>query len=64
MIELQIAGTVPISVTVDLETGQVTEVRVIDEEVTLDPAPDGDRDYARAVEAAEDADWPAWEFGR
>jgi hypothetical protein len=63
MPQVEITGTVPITLTVDLETGEVTEVHVWDEEATLDPAPEGDDEYARALEAAGDGDWPAWEFG-
>jgi len=63
MATLEITGMVPITVTVDLETGDVTEVHVWDEEAVLDPAPQGDQQYAAAVRAAEEGNWPAWEFG-
>jgi hypothetical protein len=61
--EIELTGTVPITATVDLDTGQVTEVHIWDEEATMDPGPEGDQDYARALEIWDEEPWPAWEFG-
>lgn len=78
MPELQVAYTAPVEVVVDTDTGTVTRVVIVDEQVT--PALERgmfadvhDRDdYAvvedealadRAREIAANADWPAWEHG-
>lgn len=69
---VQVAFTVPVEVHVDLTTGEVTRVRVIHEEVVLDPAEgvrtEGDLRpvnaaiAARATEIADgdDTTWPTW----
>jgi len=51
---------VPVIVEVDLETGLVERVNVDDENARLDP--DAGNDPA-SVQVAENAEWPAWEFG-
>ena len=62
---VELAGTVPIRLTVDLDARRVIEVRVLDEEAEIDPVgPAAAGDWARAEAVAEEADWPAWEFGR
>lgn len=73
--EVQVAYTVPVEVVVDLDTGEVSRVVVIDEEVALDSSPRGGvntREYlpvedkkivAQAIGIAENAMWPAWENG-
>ena len=63
MAEFYLTGRVPIIVTVDLETGEIAGVCVLDEESELDPAPEGDAEYAAAVALAEEGEWPAWELG-
>ncbi len=61
---VELTGAVPVSVTVDVETRTVTEVRVWDEEVRVDkPLPDDDPAWPEAVDIAECVDWPAWTIG-
>ncbi len=74
---IQIPYTVPVEVVVDVDTGEVLRVVVIDEEIALEAAADGtvtvhddsyqpveDKAAAQAaVEIAESADWPAWDHG-
>lgn len=65
--EIDITYRVPVSVIVDIETGEVTRVRVMDESIeewaTYAASP-GERDaMTRAYEIAAEADWPAWEIG-
>lgn len=70
---ISVAYRVPVQVVVDLDTGEVTRVVVIDESVEADrdgytedadtyhPAAPADVDRAYAL--AADAMWPGWEFG-
>lgn len=72
---LSIPYTVPVQVIVDLDTGTVDRVVVIDESIAKDRSPDGfveefdgkgaykTTDVDRAFEIAESKDWPRWEFG-
>lgn len=68
--------TVPVVVTVDLETGDVDRVRVYDESISAEPfagydedggdlvgRPDGPILLRQAADLANGADWPAWEVG-
>lgn len=64
--------TVPVTVTVDLDTGRVTRVVVCDEDATLArhellDTPEGeavsDDEAEQAVAIAENEPWPAWEVG-
>lgn len=55
-----------VPVDVVMVDGEVTRVIVIDEEVRADPAMIGDElDPAELAyfQHADNADWPAWEFG-
>lgn len=71
--EVQVSYSVPVEVVVDLDTGEVRRVVVIDEEIALDKtAGVNTREYApvedekvaaRAIEIAENAVWPVWENG-
>lgn len=68
-----VTGTVPISVVVDLETGEVERVVVEDDRSSWDSPPTGwdqdttgnptDEHFAKAIALADDAIWPAWQFG-
>jgi hypothetical protein len=75
MPEISIAYTVPVQVLVDTDTGDVTRVVVLDEQVTYNPAghhedrdsavPPNQDDIDGAYEIAQGAaEWPAWDFGR
>jgi hypothetical protein len=62
--------SVPVLAEVDLSVGRVLRVQVDDEAVAgpeevfaVEQAPLGEDDQHRAREIAEDAPWPAWEFG-
>lgn len=59
MSEVTIQYRVPVYVLVDTEARCVRKVVVDDERVELDD----DEAEARTVEIAEEAGWPAWEFG-
>ncbi len=75
---IRLETTVPVVVIVDTETGKVASVHVIDEEVAEfdhNYVMDDDTDEqvsptrnagisAWAIRTAQDAEWPAWEFGR
>jgi hypothetical protein len=77
MPELQVAYSVPVEVIVDTDTGKVSRVVTVDEQVDIDlDAADQplvhDRDYNvitdadlidKAVEIAKSEDWPAWDHG-
>lgn len=61
---VELTGMVPVTVTVDVESRTVTEVRVVDEEVRVDkPLPDDDPAWPEAIDIAECVDWPAWTIG-
>ena len=71
--EVQVAYSVPVEVVVDLDTGEVRRVVVIDEEIALDrqigvntreymPVKDK-KVVAQAIGIAENSEWPAWENG-
>lgn len=62
--------TVPVFCQLDLESGRVERVRVLDEELSeAGPVFDRDGHKVTAGEAeqarvlADQAEWPAWEFG-
>jgi hypothetical protein len=75
----QVSYMVPVEVVVDLDSGEVDQVVVIDEMIVLDrddAAKDGKAIHAegyteladpvarkRALEIAENEEWPAWEHG-
>ena len=62
--EVDLTGTVPVTVRVNLDTNEVTEVHVWDEEVRVDaPLADDDPGWPEAIDIAERVDWPAWTFG-
>ncbi len=62
--QVDLTGSVPVTITVNLDTHQVTEVHVWDEEVRVDsPLPDDDAAWPDAIDIAERVDWPAWKFG-
>lgn len=61
MAEIDVYYTVPVCVTVDTDSGEVTRVVVDDEAVVL--LPDQQNCGPRAIEIAEAVSWPAWEFG-
>lgn len=77
MSTLSISYTVPVQVIVNLETGRVTRVVVLDELVEPDESSKGgfyevvddqnrvprQAEIDKAYRLAEDADWPAWDFG-
>ena len=54
--------TVPVVAMVDVETGEVTRVIVVDEEIRPD-SDLSDPAIAEASRIADEADWPSWEFG-
>ena len=61
---VDLTGMVPVTVKVDLDANEVTEVHVWDEEVRVDkPLPDDDPAWPDAIDIAERVDWPAWTFG-
>ncbi len=61
---VELTGSVPVSVKVDIDTREVVEVQVWDEEVRVDkPLPDDDPGWPEAIDIAEQVDWPAWRFG-
>jgi len=61
--EVDLTGMVPVTVKVNLDTHEVTEVHVWDEEVRVDsPLPDDDPAWPEAIDVAECVDWPAWTF--
>jgi len=73
---ISVSYSVPVQVIVDLDTGRVDRVVVIDESVEQDPGgyiADADSyeainnpqrtDVIRAYEIAERAVWPGWNFG-
>lgn len=60
--------TVPVTVTVNLDAGEVADVVVEDESISSDP--DGPEqccsaevDHRAAVEVANNVDWPEWRVG-
>jgi hypothetical protein len=66
--------TVPVVVTVNVDTGEVDRVRVYDESVSAEPYSAYDTEIGgdialdapivlAAVEAANETDWPVWEVG-
>lgn len=71
---VQVSYTVPVEVVVDTDTGEVKSVVVIEESIEIDHRDgtvhtDGYAELtdplvrARAVEIAENSEWPAWEHG-
>jgi hypothetical protein len=68
---VSISYSVPVMVTVDLETKEVTRVRIIGEGITADREGFSENaetfgrvresDEQRAYDVAENADWPGWE---
>jgi len=75
MARISIAYTVPVQVLVDLDTGRVARVVVIDEDVQPDRGgyredeatgrPCTDEQANAAYDVAEDGDneWPSWDLG-
>ena len=64
MTQVELTGTVPITIVVDLEAHEVLAVHVWDEAVRLDPPPSEDSgDWVEATAIADEEGWPAWEFG-
>lgn len=67
MATVDVLYTCPVVVEVDTDTGEIVRVNVDDENVRLDPAQieaAKDNEAERvATEIAEEATWPAWEFG-
>lgn len=69
---VQVRFTVPVSCFVNLETGRVDRVVVVDEAIKPDGSriayswngfPVQGRRAKRAWETVEGADWPEWQFG-
>jgi hypothetical protein len=70
---IMITGTVPVTVEVDLTTGEVHRVVVEDDRFEwIEPYQGWDADttgnpdedtFARARTAADEAEWPVWTFG-
>jgi len=75
MATISIAYLAPVQVVVDTDTGAVTRVVVIDEEVrpepdgycedqdTYQPATSADVDRAYAIAEGHSTQWPGWQFG-
>ena len=60
--EVMLAYTVPVVAMVGVETGELTRVIGVDEEIR--PGSDlADPATAEASRIAEEVDWPPWEFG-
>ena len=70
---VQVAYTVPVEVIVNVEEGTVDRVVVVPEGIALDPE-EGVREESvlhpvpssvarKAIELAEDGNWPVWEHG-
>jgi hypothetical protein len=70
---VNISYTCPVQVIVDLDTGEIDRVIVIDEGITAEPdgfaedadeyKPVGGHQKARAFAIAEAAEWPSWDLG-
>ena len=54
--------TVPVVAMVDVDTGEVTRVIVVDEEIRSDMDL-SEPSIAAASRIADEVDWPSWEFG-
>lgn len=65
MTTIELRYDVPVYVTVDLDTHEITRVIVDDEAVSLDNQTvlDADDDTNAAIALAEVGDWPEWGFG-
>lgn len=62
--------TGPVRVHLDMDTGQVTSVHVMDDDLSLEPVVTNmsggevaTRYRDQAISMADEADWPQWEFG-
>lgn len=66
MSEITVYYQAPIAVDVDVESGQILRVTVLDDALTLDSnyARNGSaRDTQHAEDICENSDWPAWRIG-